>query len=741
LFLNTLPFGLTLAGHDWTAWLVATYREEVRLLPCRRFPLAAMRDASGAPLELQVAFNYTNFHVYDQIRRQAPIEVLDVLAHESTNFELLADFSIVGSAGDLDLTLAYRPSRFGDEQVEGFVECYRRALAHLTREPRAPVVAADLSPVGEVEVVSGSASAAPSPWSDVRALIEASFAAGTHDRIAVVDGERHLSFAGLARETRRLSARLRALVLDDEEAVPVILDKSLEWLIALLGVVHAGAVYVPIDPRDPPERVRALLDGLETRLLIAHQTQAVGESALTRVSLALPQAESPAAATARRVTPQSLAYVLHTSGSTGRPKGVAMHHAGLVNLLDWQRRGLPLHRPRVLQYASSAFDVSIQEVLTALSTAGTLVLVPDAQRRDFLAVGQLMAREQVECLFAPDTVIKALWLAREPDPALRVVVSAGEPLAMDEGLRHFVRGGGQVHNHYGPTETHVVTAARISDDASSPSAPIGQPIQHTEVLLLDPWLRSLPPGAVGEASIGSPNVARGYHRAPKLTAERFVPHPRPAAGHAGERVYRTGDLVWREQAGVLRFRGRRDQQVKLRGHRIELDEVRQALLRHPDVAHAAVALVGAGTTRALQAYVVLRAPLEDEALRAFAGRTLPAFMVPARIVRVASIPMTRNGKLDLGALAAQAAPEPARARLEPRSELEQELLAAWTEVLGHADFAVGADFLASGGSSITLLQLQLKLRARLGVDVSLAQLAIDSSFEGMARRLEALLAG
>jgi aryl carrier-like protein len=154
-----------------------------------------------------------------------------------------------------------------------------------------------------------------------------------------------------------------------------------------------------------------------------------------------------------------------------------------------------------------------------------------------------------------------------------------------------------------------------------------------------------------------------------------------------------------------------------------------------------VALVGAGTTRALQAYVVLRAPLEDEALRAFAGRTLPAFMVPARIVRVASIPMTRNGKLDLGALAAQAAPEPARARLEPRSELEQELLAAWTEVLGHADFAVGADFLASGGSSITLLQLQLKLRARLGVDVSLAQLAIDSSFEGMARRLEALLAG
>ena len=743
LFLNSLPFRMKQLNTCWLDWLKAVFEEERRILPYRRYPLAAMRDPAGRKPDLATAFNYVNFHIYERIEEDASIKILDSLVHEETDFELFTDFSLLSRTAELDLTLSYQSDRFNGAQIEAIAGYYLKCLERMVEDPAARTCAYTLEADGGLENRSAvRPSFQAGRWADLRGLAGTASAPACADRIALVDGARQITYRALWKSVCRLADSLNGLAVVEGSPVAVLLDKSLQWVVAALAVLEAGGAYVPVDPSDPAERINYMIKDAGAAVVITDSKCATllsvaGVRVISVDHLSKMRRSESKSRRQPEILPDNLAYIIYTSGTTGRPKGVSMRHGGIANLLSWQSREMPLQDQRILQYAALGFDVSVQEILTALMGKNTLVIVPGALRRDFVLLSQLVADEQIECLFAPDTALKALMAAAAscgiPLNALRTIVQAGEPLVLDGQLRRFMGRGGRLYNHYGPTESHVVTSGRVSPAESTAAAQpsIGREIENTQMLILDHWLRPLPSGSIGEMHIASANLAQSYHNAPRLTAERFVPDPNAD----GERVFKTGDLGYRDEDGCICFVGRADTQVKVRGYRIELEEVRHAFLRHPSVQDAVVSVAETKQEKVLCAHIAARGSVEPKALREFVSSTIPAYMVPSYIVPVQSIPMTKNGKIDYAKLPpAGSAASTASALEKPEGVIEAPLLDLWKEVLdSNSEIGLKDDFLHIGGSSLSLLQLQLKIQARFAVRMSIAKLVANSSFEPMSR--------
>ncbi len=441
------------------------------------------------------------------------------------------------------------------------------------------------------------------------------------------------------------------------------------------------------------------------------------------------------------VGPAHPAYVIYTSGSTGRPKGVTMPVRALANLLDWHERTLPGGPgTRVAQFTAVSFDVSVQEILSALLAGKTLVVCPEDVRRDPERLAGWLGERQVQELYAPNLVIDAVCeaavAARLDLPHLTDLVQAGEALTPHGAMRAFcaARPGRRLHNHYGPAETHVVTAHRLPADPADwgPSAPpIGRPVDNTAVRLLDPWLNPVPPGVPGELYIGGDALARGYLGRAGRTAERFVADP---YGADGARMYRTGDLARLTPDGLLVYLGRADSQVKIRGFRIEPGEIEAALTAHASVAQAAVVVrEDRPGDRRLVGYVVAahqEAP-DSARLREHLSGRLPAHMVPAAFVVLEALPLTPNGKLDRTALPVPeyAAGGGSRA---PRTPAEHRVCTLFAEVLGVERAGVEDDFFELGGHSFLAARLVARLREEFGQDLPVRTVFDSPTPEGVA---------
>src|SRR6185295_6862686 len=423
-----------------------------------------------------------------------------------------------------------------------------------------------------------------------------------------------------------------------------------------------------------------------------------------------------------------LAYLIYTSGSTGRPKGTALPHRTLSNLIAWQIGASAVPRGRTLQFASPSFDVSLQEILATLAAGGVLVTVREGERSDPEGLLGILRKHRVERVFLPFVALQQLAEAASGAaglPPLREVITAGEQLRVTPEVRAlFARLPGCVlRNQYGPSEAHVVTEHSLGDGPAAGPAlpPIGWPIAATSVHLLDGYGAPVPMGVPGEIQLGGAGLARGYLGRPERTAERFVPDP--FSGVPGARLYRTGDLARRSASGELHFLGRADHQVKIRGFRVEPGEVEAALAGHPVVREAAVVVRGEGAARRLVACIVaadpeIAAPALDEALRGHLRERLPAYMIPAGFLLVASFPLTPSGKVDRRALARHGAEPAAGAgdagRVPPRTPFEEMVAGLWAEALGTGPLGAHDHFFELGGHSLLATRVVSRLRAVAG---------------------------
>ncbi|QKV90501.1 amino acid adenylation domain-containing protein [Streptomyces sp. NA02950] len=562
--------------------------------------------------------------------------------------------------------------------------------------------------------------------------------------VAVVCGDTAVSYAELDGRVGRLAGYLAGQGVGPESVVAVALERSVDLVVALLAVHRAGGAYLPLDPDYPPGRLEYMLRDARPALVITVEglrPVLPDTHSLPVVILDDPHTVAdlagcePARGIPESLTPAHPAYVMYTSGSTGQPKGVIIPHEGIVNRLASLQGQYALgSSDRVLHKTPIGFDASVSEIFWPLAQGATLVVAAPGGHRDPGYLAELIRRERITVADFVPSMLQAFL--REPDAAactaLRAVFCGGE--ALSAGLRDELQAVLDVplHNVYGPTEASVdVTAWRCTRDDGS-AVPIGAPVWNTRAYVLDEALCPVPPGVRGELYLAGVQLARGYVNRPGLTAERFVACP---LGAPGERMYRTGDLArWRPD-GSLEYLGRTDDQIKLRGFRIEPGEIESALAAHPDIAEAVVVVrEDRPGDRRLVGYAVPttpQRPVDPQQLRHFTGRHLPDYMIPATVVILDALPLSPNGKLDRRALPV---PEYGVAVVgrAPRTMLEEVLCAVIAEVVGVPDIGIDDNFFELGLQSLMAVTVVERLRAR-GVAVDVRALFATPTVESLAR--------
>ncbi|MFP2930363.1 amino acid adenylation domain-containing protein, partial [Pyxidicoccus sp. 3LG] len=650
--------------------------------------------------------------------------------------------SVTETPQGLECACEYRTDLFEAATIDRLVRNLGTVLEAASARPEAPLATLPLMSEAELRqvLVGWNATDRDFPRDACAHQLFEAQAARSPEAIAVRFEGQSLTYAQLDARANQLAHHLRALGVRPEVAVALCVERSLELVVAILGILKAGGAWVPMDPSYPVERLTYMLRDcaapvLVTTEAIADELPSGGEQLVLLDAEAALISARPTSAPESLTGAGNLAYIIYTSGSTGRPKGTLLQHRGLCNtgLTAAREHGF---RPdsRVLQYAAFGFDASVAEVFGALLAGATLVLAPRERLMPGTPLRTLLREESVTAVTLTPSVLAQL----EPEdfPTLETLLSAGEACTPEL----VERWGGRVRllNAYGPTE---VTVCATLSEPMRPGArlTIGRPWANVRVYVLDAALRPVPPGVPGELCVDSVGLARGYLGQPDLTAERFIPSPFAAA--PGARLYRTGDKARWLADGSLEYLGRIDQQVKLRGFRIELGEVESALLSNPSVREAvATVREDAPGDRRLVAYVVAGegATLDVAALRQSLGQRLPEHMVPAAIAVLEKLPLTPNGKVDRKALPSlEGGPQSqTREYVAPRTPMEQQLAAMWADLLHVERVGVHDDFFELGGHSLLATQLVTRLRAVFGVELPLRELFEAPTLAAFAPRVE-----
>ncbi|WP_246267858.1 non-ribosomal peptide synthetase [Nonomuraea typhae] len=548
----------------------------------------------------------------------------------------------------------------------------------------------------------------------------------TPDALAIRQWDRTLTYRHLREAVTRVAGGLRGSEPGDR--VGICARRTPDLPAAALGVMAAGAAYVPLDPAHPRARLLEVLADAGIRTVLA---DAEGMSLLAGAGARLlPLHGGPSGREPVRVDPAGAAYVLYTSGSTGRPKGVVVSHAAAVSFVTMAGRHFGLDAGcRAIGFAALGFDVSVLDVFAPLARGGAVMFVPDEDRTDPGRLQRFLEHHQVTWGTIPPALLPLL----DPDRllSLRDVVTAGEP-AGPEQVARWRTGSRRFHNWYGPTETTVCVVGTELTGTWDRPLPIGHALAGSAARVLDEHLAPCPPGVPGELYIGGPQLARGYLGRPGLTAERFVPDPH---GPPGARLYRTGDRVLVEPDGRIGFLGRVDRQVKVQGQRVELGEIETVLRAHPGVGHAVVDVPSSKAS--LVAYLAPETAPGLAEVRAHCLTRLPGYMIPVRVVRLPILPMTVAGKVDLAALHALTGEHPAAAPARPpRTAVERAVAGVWARVFGSGAPGLDADFYACGGHSLPAMRLVAAIRAELGREVTVEDVLAGRTLEGLAARVE-----
>nr|WP_281423614.1 non-ribosomal peptide synthetase [Nocardia tengchongensis] len=644
----------------------------------------------------------------------------------------------------MTLRLTYATDLFDDGSVLRFAEQFVRVLDAAATDADAAVGGIELLDAAERLLVLQRWNDTAGPAATGRTLVDAvdEQVACTPDAPAIcLPGGIRMTYREFDTRVNRLARWLIARGAGPETVVAVGIRRSVELITALYAVVKAGAAFLPIDPDHPSARIADVLNAAQPLLVIT--TSADGDalprgfeiSCIDRVDVAgLPDVPITDAERRTPLRPDNVAYILFTSGSTGVPKGVALTHAATVSQLAWAQQRWPHDASdTVLHKTPITFDIAVWELFWPLQTGAQIMVAEPDGHRDPGYIASVIANHQVSTVhFVPsmlDVLVEAA--AGTPLPSIRRVFVAGEALAqrtVDAASRAFAHA--EVVNWYGPAEAEVVTAARCLPGVANRSmAPIGTPVAGMQVYVLDPWLRPVPIGVVGDLYVAGVQLARGYHARPDLTCGAFVAHP---FGASGERLYRTGDLVRWAKTGELEYLGRSDFQVKVRGQRVEPGDVEAALSALPEVARA----VAVATTDRIVAYVTLApgARTDGRSIRERLTHALPSYLIPAAVQILEAIPSTPNGKLDRTAL-----PQPvfdnAEEFVPPRTEREAALAAIVAEITDRDRVTVTANLFEIGVNSLSAARIAARATAELGIAVGIRDIFTEPTIAGLAERL------
>ncbi|MBX7266828.1 amino acid adenylation domain-containing protein [Micromonospora sp. Llam7] len=562
----------------------------------------------------------------------------------------------------------------------------------------------------------------------------------TPDLVAVRHGDDELTYRELLDRAVRRAAGLRAAGLRPGDRVPVLLDRGVDEVLSPLAIWHAGGVYVPLDTAAPPNRLRRILTNCAARLLLTRVEHAAGVPDGPWRTLLLDSGDLDSGDLAPDVTagadgpgPDDLAYVLHTSGTTGDPKGVQLPHRGFVTYLDWMR---DLWRcgpgDRVLHGCAPVFDLAAGEVLAALTSGATVVVIGKDRLLSPDGLAGVLEQERITHLFLTPTTLGLAEGDTDRFGALREVLVGGEVCPADLVARWARPGRRRFVNLYGPTEATVGCLAHdCTDWSASTPPPIGRSMPNRRTYVVDRWDNPVPPGVPGEILVGGAALSTGYLNDVGLTARRFTGDPFVPDG----RVYRTGDRGHWDADGRLHFDGRLDGQVKLRGLRVELDEIEATLSRHPAVTRAAVTVVrdGNGVQRLVGYVVDAAVPADDVALRTHLAAELPAHLVPGHLVRLPALPLTTSGKVNRRMLPAPEAGDVDEVGSAPTGTTERQVAEIFAEVLGVARVGAEASFFDLGGHSLQAAHVLSRVAGRLGASVPLKQFYTTPTVRAVAR--------
>jgi amino acid adenylation domain-containing protein len=739
LFLNVIPFRQRVEARNWTEFVRDTFNIERSLLPFRRYPLPAIQEQLNTPSFFETTFNYVHFHVLDGVLGRGDAQILHDKAdgYEQTNFTLNAGFMSDILTSRVRLRIAVDPAKVSEPQGEAIRGYYERVLAAMARDTFGPLETEPFLDDAERHkvLVEWNDTARDFPHDKCFQELFEEQVKRTPDAEAVVFGEQALSYRELNRRANRLAHHLRSLGVGPETLVGISVERSIEMVVGLLGILKAGGAFVPLDPAYPRDRLAFMIDDSGIRVLLTQEKlrdvfpHYDGEI----IYLDRPDRSYSDENLDSNTTPQNAAYVIYTSGSTGTPKGVVIAHRGLCNLATAQIRAFNVQpSSRVLQFAALSFDASVTEFAMALLRGATLVI---ASREDLMPGERLISllrNQEITTVTFPPSVLALL--PPEELPALRTIIVAGEA-CWAELVERWAVNGRLFCNAYGPTENTVcISIAECTPDGRKPT--IGRALANVQVYVLDENMRPAPLGVPGEIYAGGEGLARAYLNRPDLTATRFVPNPYSTV--PGARLYRTGDRGRYLPDGQLEFLGRVDQQVKLRGFRIELGEIEAVLCRHDAVRDAiVVAREERNGEKRLVAYVVGEAPTAElpSQLRSYLHERLPDYMVPSAWVMLDALPLTANGKVDRKALPAPDSqrPELPSAYIAPRSAIERDIAAVWQEVLGIENIGVNDKFFDLGGHSLQAVRVHGKLRTKFEKNLLLFELFQFPTIAAMAK--------
>ncbi|OAB29609.1 hypothetical protein PMSD_21420 [Paenibacillus macquariensis subsp. defensor] len=745
LFINTLPTRVRSTDNTSVIALINQISEAITTRENYRYTsLAEIKAACGLINDewfdsIVVLENIPFEHIFNTEGNK--LQIHSFTANGKTNYDICLKIFLYDG---LSLHFEYNQDLFERATMEEMAEHFHVLLQEIVQNPDALV--SDLrmlTTAEERQLIAFNETKAEYPQDKTIHQLFEEQADQTPKHVAITFEHKQLTYRELNEKANQMARALRKRGVSSGSVVAIKLERSLEMIISILGVLKAGAAFVPIDPKYPDERAKLILEECQAAVLITQSH--LMELVLEGTSMLHVDSESIGEESTSPLdhvnSSDDLLYIIYTSGTTGRPKGVMLEHRNLVNLLYFQFNETNIDfSAGVLQYTTLSFDVCYQEVFSTLLSGGKLHLIDNDTQTDVNRLLTVISSNQIEVLYLPVSFLKFVFLDKEFTThfptCVRHIITAGEQLVVSDELKEVLRTHNIVlHNHYGPSETHVVTTYTIDPSNPIPDLPsIGKPISNTYIYILDASRQLVPQGVAGELYIAGDNVGRGYVNNPALTAEKFVPNPY----RSGEKMYNTGDLARWMPDGNIEYLGRKDDQVKIRGHRVELGEIESQLLRHPLVNEASVkAWIEGNDVHYLTAYIVLEAEISFRELRQDLADSLPEYMIPSHFVRMDKLPITLNGKVNKNALT-----QPVgmvlndTAYIPPNNLTEETLCQIWHKLLDVAKLGIRDNFFELGGHSLKAMSLMSQVHKQMSVKITLRDIFDHPTIEQLAKVIQ-----